>query len=239
MGFFDFINEILDDSYKTLTITEGSRTYTIRAKLIYSFPRIKFYESKDQGYFAVGSMYVRGSTNKQESFIQKENLFDFESSLFLLDIIHTDFYKMFPDLYGMDFYNKLSNQNKNKCLVLGGTPNNLEDFYFSQSYKEFDEGTISILTVLSAFRHMKAPKSESEDFDFYWLKDGKYFFDGGTVIDKDGTILSGGNFLLSQDLYSETYNFLSTYRIQIKVPQYLKDVGGIDRFKGREDVFIF
>jgi len=237
VGFFDFLNEIFDDEYKVIPIKDGSNKYEIRAKLLYSFPRVKFFETKDQGFFAVGQIFVRGP-NRQEGFVKANNLLDFKGVLARLDIELDDFYKMIAEIYGFDYFEKRSKSNSNEFISIGGVPKTIDHFYFSSTRSEFD-ADLWIPTILNANGCKKITLGENFGWDCFWINDGSYFFDGGAHVAGDGTILEKIGFFFDPDRHVNFYEFLRNYRIQIKVPKSVQETRNLSYLKGFEDVYIF
>lgn len=248
MGFFDFLNEIFDDEYKVITIKDGSNKYEIRAKLLYSFPRVKFFETKDQGFFAVGQIFVRG-LNRQEGFLKANNLLDFKSNLGQLDIELGDFYKMIVELYGFDYFEKLSKSNSNEFISIGGVPKTIDHFYFSFTIPEFDDGYyISSILNANVYKTITLGEKSSlngepsglyRSIDCFWINDGSYFFDGGAHLAGDGTILKKVDFFFDQYMHINFYKFLRDHNIKIKVPKIVNETRNLSYLKDFEDIFIF
>lgn len=236
MGFFDFLNEIFDDEYKVIPIKDGGNKYEIRGKLLYSFPRVKFFETKDQGFFAVGQIFVRGP-NRQEGFVRENSLLDFKGVLARLDIELGDFYKMIAEIYGFDYFEKISKLNSNKFIAIGGVPKTIDHFYFSYTISELDADHW-IPSVLNANGYKTITLGENTGWDCFWINDGSYFFDGGAHVASDGTILKRIDFFFDSYRHTDFYKFLRDYDIKIKVPKSVQETRNLSYLKDFEDVYI-
>lgn len=237
MGFFDFLNEIFDDEYKVIPIKDGSNKYEIRAKLIYSFPRVKFFETKDQEFFAVGQIFVRGP-NRQEGFVKQNDLLGFRGVLARLDIDLGDFYKMIAEIYGFDYFEKISKANSNEFISIGGVPKTIDHFYFSYTISEFEEGH-SVPSVLNANGYKTITLGGKTAWGCFQINDGSYFFDGGAHVASDGTILKRIEFFFDSYRHIDFYEFLRDYNIKIKVPKSVQETRNLSYLKDFEDVYIF
>ncbi|MEG2618618.1 MAG: hypothetical protein RR984_02525 [Bacilli bacterium] len=227
MGFWDSLFE--SDGYNSITISDGKSTYNVNVKLIYSFPRIKIYQTKDQGFLAVGLF----RNESKENFIQSDHLDGFLSKAGKLGIAYDDLFKMLPDVLGFDYFIK-----NDKYLTVGGVPSIIDHFYHSNTViPDDDEG----------WNHQYQPTivNANRSYDFYketylyFVNDGSYFIDCGLHISADGRILSDPArtylFTANSEYTLAIFDAFSRNGIKLQVPQYLHENYKSGKYKELKD----